>query len=301
MKLSYTTVALTGSSAAGKTNFLKLLNKRDFVEHHHSTNVAESEQVMYTAGVVGSGRESQWINLSHEHMLEQLKHYLETHVHTPVVTDDSMEEYTTKCPVEDDIVAARNLEDKKVIDPDSASPLGDKWKIVNFLDTGGQPEFINLFPAISSSVIITFIVLKMCGGVKSLDDPVKVIHCKDGVKSYEPYQLNYTILDLIKLLMAFSKDSCIKAKPLLLPMQQNNKNKNVSYQCCVGTHADKVTEAEVQAIDSTLKCTADELRCNKFLWELKNNILFPVNNKTAGSDNEDPIAGEIRSRIQGLI
>ena len=82
VKLSYTTVALTGSSAAGKSNFLNLLNKRNFVEHHHSTNVAKSEQVVYTAGIVGSGTESKWINLSHEHMLEQLKHYLETHVRT---------------------------------------------------------------------------------------------------------------------------------------------------------------------------------------------------------------------------
>ena len=303
MKLSYTTVALTGSSAAGKTNFLNLLNKKKFVERHDSTNVAESKQVMYTAGVVGSGRESQWINLSHEHMLEQLKHYLETHVHIPVVTDGSKKKYTTKSPVEDDIVAARNLEEIKVTDPDTAShaPLGDEWKIVNFLDTGGQPEFINLFPAISNSVIVTFIVLNMCGGVKSLDEPVRVIHCKDGVQSCNPYRLNYTNLDLIKLLIAFSKGSCVKVKSSLLPMQQNNKNSDFSYQCFVGTHADKITEAEVQAIDSTLKCTADELKCNKFLWEFKDNILFPVNNKTAGSDNEDPIAGEIRSRIQGLI
>ena len=299
LKLSYTTVALTGSSAAGKTSFLNLLSRKKFTAQHHSTNVAESKQVVYTAGVVGSGKESQWIDLSHKNMLEQLKDYLETHA--PTVTHTEMKKYTTKCQVEDDIVNADDMIIRKLLNQDNASSLGDVWKMVNFLDTGGQPEFVNLFPAISSSIIVTFIVLNMCGGVKSLDEPVKVIHSKHGVQSYEPYHLHYTNLDLIKLLMAFSKDSCIKAKPLLSPVQQKTKSTNTSYQCYVGTHADKVTTAEIQAIESKLKCTAHELKCNKLLWELNEEILFSVDNTTAGDDNEDPIAGIIRTRIQELV
>ena len=331
VKLSYTTVALTGSSAAGKTSFLNLLNKNKFIAHHDSTNVAQSKQVVYTAGVVGSGQESQWIDLSHKNMLEQLKDYLETKIpihssHKNVITQlkdylktkiqkvthTSATKNTSLCSVEYDIAAAKtpNCEDfsQKVpyTDPINALSLGDVWKIVNFLDTGGQPEFVNLFPAIRSSIIVTFIVLNMCGGVKSLDEPVKVIHRVKGVESYEPYSLHYTNLHLIKLLMAFSKDSCIKAKPPLLPIQQGNKNtcsKNASntYQCCVGTHADKVTPEEIQAIESKLKYTADELKCNTFLWELNEKILFPVDNTTAGGKKEDPIANIIRTRIQHLV
>ena len=293
IKLSYTTVALTGSSAAGKTSFLNLLSREKFTARYHSTNVAESKQVVYTAGVVGSGKESQWIDLSHKNMLEQLCGYLKTRI--PTVTHTGMGEYTTKCDVEDDI-AVRSLYDK-----DDASILGDVWKMVIFLDTGGQPEFINLFPTISSSIIVTFIVLNMCGGVKGLDEPVKVIHGKYGVQSYEPYHLHYTYLDLIKLLMAFSKDSSIKNKPPLSPVQQKHKNTSTSYQCYVGTHADKVTTAEIEVIEHKLKCTADELKCNKLLWELNEKVLFPVDNTTAGGDNEDPIAGIIRTRIQELV
>ena len=299
LKLSYTTVALTGSSAAGKTSFLNLLSRKKFTALHHSTNVAESKQVVYTAGVVGSGRESQWIDLSHDNMLEQLKDYLETHTHT--VTHTKMKKYTTKCQVEDDIAGATDMVIRKLLNPDNASSLGDVWKMVNFLDTGGQPEFINLFPAISSSIIVTFIVLNMCGGVKSLDERVKVIHSEHGVLSYEPYHLHYTNLDLIKLLMAFSKDSCIKAKPPLSPIQHKNKNSNTSYQCYVGTHADKVTTAEIQAIENKLKNTADELKCKEFLWELNEKVLFSVDNTTAGNDNEDPIADIIRTRIQDIV
>ena len=32
----------------------------------------------------------------------------------------------------------------------SNSPsLGEVWDIINFLDTGGQPEFVNILPAVS--------------------------------------------------------------------------------------------------------------------------------------------------------
>ena len=309
LKLSYTTIAITGSSAAGKTSFLNLLNKKKFTAHH-STNVAESKQVVCvnTAGVVGSGKESQWIDLNYETMLKQLRQYLDTQIQEPTISDQLRKldaqiqvpkepnVHATKCQVEDDI--AQNFSWFSLF---TTPTLGNVWKIVNILDTGGQPEFINLFPAISSSIIVTFIVLNMCGGVKSLDEPVKVIHSKHGEHSHEPYHLHYTNLDLIKLLMAFSNDSIIKVKPPLLPIQQNSKYTSASYQCYVGTHKDEVSKTEIQTIESKLNSTADELKCKELLWELNEEVLFPVDNTTAGGEKEDPIAGIIRTRIQELV
>jgi len=228
LKLSYTTIALTGSSAAGKTSFLNLLNRKKFIAHHHSTNVAESKQVVCVnmAGIVGSGKESQWIDLSHEIMIEQLGKYLKIQSKP---TSTITKQHAIECQVEEDI--ARDVLELKLFETPT---LGDVWKMVNILDTGGQPEFINLFPAISNSIIVTFIILNMCGGVKGLDEKVKVIHSKHGKQSYEPYCLHYTNLDLIKLLMAFSKESSIKIKPPLSPIQQNKTKLSISYQCYVG-------------------------------------------------------------------
>ena len=299
LKLRYTTIAFTGSSAAGKTSFFKLLNKEKFTTEHHSTNVAESKQIVYSAGVVGSGVKSQWVELSHETMLKQLGSYLKTHTKNLIsftsLRNKDTKSHTTKFQVEDNIAEHASKSFAK------SPSLGDVWKMVNFLDTGGQPEFINLFPTISSSIVLTFIILNMCGGVKSLDEPVKVIHSKHGRQSYEPYHLHYTNLDLIKLLMAFSKDSSLKTKSPLLPIESKNKNTSISYQCYVGTHADEVSKEEIQAIESELKCTSDELKCSKLLWELDKKVLFPVNNRTAGGENEDPIADLIRIRIQELV
>ena len=302
LKLSYTTVALTGPSAAGKTSFLNLLNRKKFTGHHNSTNVAESKQVVYvnTTGVVGSGEKSEWIDLSHETMLEQLRKHLQTHTTYPMLfrlhEDTSTQIHATKCQVVDDIA-----ENAASFNYDLTPTLGDVWRMVNFLDTGGQPEFINLFPAISSSIIITFIVFNMHGGKKCLDEPVKVIHCKDGKESYKPYHLHYTNLELMKLLMAFSKESSIKVKPPLPPTEQRSENSTTSYQCYVGTHADKVNEAEIQSIECKLQYTANELKCTETLWELEGKVLFPVDNTTAGGKKEDPIADIIRTRIHKVV
>ena len=297
LKLSHTTVALTGSSAAGKTSLLNLLSRQKFTAHHHSTNVAESKQVVYTAGVVGSGKESQWIDLSHENMIKKLNAYL---------SNASIPQPGFFSKLKRRLMVSKQHHGRSSIEHDIAFPyekesLEDRWKIVNFLDTGGQPEFINLFPTISSSIIVTFIVLNMCGGVKSLDEQVKVIHSKHGVPSYEPYHLHYTNLDLIKLLMTFSKESGIKTKPPLLPTEKKSKSTSAPYQCYVGTHKDKVMPTDIHAIESKLKHTADELKCSRYLWELDKKVLFPVDNTTAGHDEEDPIAGIIRTRIQELV
>ena len=294
LKLSYTTIAITGSSAAGKTSFLQLLSRKNFTRHYHSTGIVESRKIMSvnTFGVVGSGKESQWIDLDHETMLRQLRRYLYTQEEKPNKPKPKLEVHATKCQVEDDIAAIAT----DVLD--TMPRLGNVWKVVNILDIGGQPECIKLLPAISSSIMVLFIVLNMRGGVKSLDKPVKNIHSKHGVHSYEPYHLHYTNLDLIKLLMTFSNNSSI---PPVLSMRQNNKYASALYQCYVGTHKDHVSNEEIMAIERKLKNTAEELKCDKLVWELNEKVLFPVDNTTAGVEYEDPIATVIRMRIQKLV
>ena len=312
LKLSYTTIAFTGSAGAGKTNFLNLLYKKKFIPHHNSTGLATSENIISVkkAGVLGSGKESQWIEMNHDTMLLQLKGYLSSIEVMPTSSDNwtAMKRiisglsklFRSKQPiakatlVEKDIAASHTSHDMPL--------LGNVWNMINLLDTGGQPEFISLFPAIKSSVALTFIILNLRGGVKSLDEPVLVVHNEQGKQSYDPYCLTMTNLDLIKLLMASSTDSNVKISPPILPNKTKGIEGNNSYQCYVGTHADKASKKEIDNIEKKLKIVAHEFKCERFLWEHENNsILFPVDNTTAGSDKEDPIAEVIRSHVHELV
>ena len=330
LKLSYTTFAFTGSAGVGKTSFLNLLNKREFLSHHHSTGVVESEHVITVrqAGVVGSGGKSKWIELNHHSLLQQLSKHLQK-VSLPKTTNENRlrkaislpNMYNAllnsngsaskvisktislinlpsppsivnikKCPVEDDIARA------SIVTPS----LGEVWNMINLLDTGGQPEFVNLLPAISSSISLTFIVLNMERGVKAIDEPVLVVHSERGKQSFEPYHLGLTNLDLVKRLMASSKNSGLKTALPIQPAHKGVESDNI-YQCYVGTHADKVTATDIHEIEHKLESVAHELKCRKCLWECDENVLFTVDNRTAGRDDEDPNAELIRYRIQNLV
>jgi len=274
LKISYTTIAFTGSAGAGKTSFLNLLNKRKFISHHHSTGVVESEHVVTVkqAGVIGSGKESKWIELSHKNMLAQLKKTL-SNVSVAKSIKENTKSKTTSLPnLQDTSVGLRGttlkvstksmslinlkspstLNKRSAVEDDIASDksywvpsLGEVWNMINLLDTGGQPQFVSLLPAVSSSISLTFIILNMEGGVKALDEPVLVVHSEHGKQSFEPYRLGLTNLDLIKLLMASSKNSALRTSLLILPSHKGVENDN-TYQCYVGTHADKVGEKEIR-------------------------------------------------------
>ena len=108
--------------------------------------------------------------------------------------------------VEDD-VAKIDLSDVKIdiakADSSNTPSLGDVWNIINFLDTGGQPEFGNILPAVSSSIGLTFIVFSLN---KSLNNLVHVEHNVNGDPSFEPYDLDCTNEDFIKHLMVSSEN-----------------------------------------------------------------------------------------------
>ena len=79
--------------------------------------------------------------------------------------------------------------------------------IFQLLDSGGQPEFINILPAVSSSIALTFIVFNLS---KNLDDCVHVQHNVYGNPSFKPYHLDCINLELIIHLMVSSKNILIK-------------------------------------------------------------------------------------------
>ena len=176
---------------------------------------------------------------------------------------------------------------------------GEVLNIVTLLDTGGQPEYIHLLPIINIHPMVSFVVHDLS---RSLEDQVLMEFSEHGKHVFEPYQLKYSNLDMIKFLISSINDSLARSSsqvPQLVIIPGKNNN---SYICCVGTHADKVGLDIIQHIDKQLTTVVERLQCNALVWDkTEGGVLFPVDNTTAGDDSkEDPLANLIRNKIDTL-
>ena len=311
--MSYTTVLFTGSAGVGKTTLLSKLNKERLRRYHHSTGVAKSKHticVKTTAVIKSTDSGLQWTNIDYDSMIT----HLNKHLHTLRFPSESS---TTLLQTEntpgstrtgsgnkkiklDDIAKANEVaSDIAKAESSNAPSLGDVWDIINFLDTGGQPEFVNILPAVSSSIALTFIVFNLSEGLNSL---VHVKHNVRGEPSFEPYHLDCTNLEFIKHLMVSSENFNKNIAPSLKSIQREDGS-NDSKICYVGTHAMDSKE-EVQKIDGQLSSVANELKLHRrSFWSSPKEPLkrlFPIDMFKDQESFEDVIE-DIRDKIQKQV
>ena len=137
-------------------------------------------------------------------------------------------------------------------------PPGEVWDILTFMDTGGQPQFISMLPAVNSFAMITFIVHKMeKGGRNSLNKIVKVQYGNEkGEISYKPHPHKYTYLQLIETLISYASNILLPdTKFLDMVKIESKKYKNIRSILLVGTHSgdDKLSEKDIKRIDEELE------------------------------------------------
>ena len=183
--------------------------------------------------------------------------------------------------------------------------LGEVWDVVNFLDTGGQPEFVNILPAVSSSTALTFIVFNLH---KNLSDMVHVQHNVNGDPSFKPYDLDCSNLEFIKRLMVstenFNKN--VSSSLQLKSIQRKDKG-NDSKICYMGTHALGIKEEKIKEIDEELSSIASELGLHqRSFWpspEPQLKRLFPVDMFPTDKDKEsfEEIIEVVRDNIQSQV
>ena len=338
LKVSYTTVLFSGSSGVGKTTLLNKLNKDNLNRHHHSTGVAESKHAICikTTALVESTEGLQWTNLDYDSMIKCLHKHLYNLKYPSSVASLSSEgnissadsdkiihipqfPFPSSLPKDNMSATKENREiEVSIAKPDlvtvdimkadsSKTPsLGDVWDIINFLDTGGQPEFVNILPAISSSIALTFIVFNVS---KDLDSLVHVQHSVNGHQSFEPYYLDCTNLEFIKHLLVSSENFDRHITPVLgLKSIQRENSQNDSKICYVGTHALNVSETKIQEIDDKLSTIASEfdLHQRSFWASPKEPLkrLFPIDMFPVGKGKEeefDSIIKRIRDNIKKQV
>ena len=333
LKVSHTTIVFSGSSGVGKTSLVNKLNKEQVNRHHHSTGVAKSKHTISvkTAAVIESTRGLQWIELDYDSMIN----YLNKHLHNLKFSLSSSANVTkmlthrlkkvfhslpfqlirkstaasslkdnapdTEGPIRDNTDIERDIAEA---DSSNTPSLGDVWEIINFLDTGGQPEFVNILPAVSSSIALTFIVFNLS---KSLDELVHVEHNVKGDPSFKPYDLDCTNEEFIKRLIVSSENFNKINKPVQLTSIKREDGGNDSRICFVGTHALNVHKEKVQEIDDQLSSVAGELELQqRSFWsspkpQLKR--LFPVDMFPSSKKKEsfEDVIEDIRDNIQKQV
>ena len=169
--------------------------------------------------------------------------------------------------------------------------IPDEWDLFTLLDSGGQPEFIKMLPAINNFAAITFVVLNMCEGRKCIDDNVNAQYsCKDH--DYPEYKLKYTYKELIECLLSsvriattvkerkFFDDRFIKKAVVKWDAHPN------PVVCFIGTHADELKNKinVLNYIDEEIsRLIVMEKESQAFItWKdfLTQKYLIPIDNTT---------------------
>ena len=335
MKVRHAKVLFCGASGAGKTSFCRLLKNVPLDGKWNSTGLGESQQIMISEKA--TLKKNQWSELSPAEEIDQLKLRLkhdklkffqaQVAIDKKSVDDKKQPDETltggTQMPPTNQLqykVGSQTVKSFKKRVPEvekclisnfynaekqdtDCTEVHEIWDILTLLDTGGQPEFINMLPAVNSSATITFVVLNMAGEGKVLEERVQVHHFKNGIKSYEPYPLNYTNEDLIKCLVALLKDSIVRDVPLPKEIIAKEATDHKPGLCFVGTHLDKVKQDTVDSINKKLEKIVDCLEPNNSIYILNlGTILFAVDNTIAGQDSsQDSIANKIRLEVKKMI
>ena len=123
--------------------------------------------------------------------------------------------------------------------------IPETWDLFTLLDTGGQPEFINMLPAINATTAITFVVLNLSKGKECLNTPVIAQYKREGYK-YTKHELSYTNMDLLKCLFSSIKLAAMQKKKNFLHHDIIKMVKGDEHPqpivCIIGTHADGLKE-----------------------------------------------------------
>ena len=320
MKVRHAKILFCGASGAGKTSFCHLLKHKPFNEKHISTGLGDTQQIMVS--VKATMKDNILIELDPAEEIHQLKlrlkyRKLSDNDELKCIAEESTgnnlniectacakDESPNKADLSYNSFAATNKPVQPTlklcnVDKQLASTIYNCekelkepppiWDVLTLLDTGGQPQFINMLPAVNTSATITFVVLNMVGGVKMFDEQVQVHYNKDGntPSKYKPYPMNYTNKDLIKCLIALLKDSIVRNILPLTAEEYISKVAKESRQglCFVSTHLDKVKQEDVNEINEKLDEIVRELEASTSINILcLNKILLAVDNTVSGNE-----------------
>ena len=161
---------------------------------------------------------------------------------------------------------------------------------IYFTDTGGQPEFQEVLPALISGPALFFLVFKL---TDDLNQRYQVQFVSSSQTS-RPYESSFTVKETLLQSLASIASTCSYAS--------YTSKKMVAIQpqvVLVGTHEDQASEAQIKAIQQELKETlkkTDFYLRNMLVYAAEDKPVFTVNN--ISSDGQDTV--KIRREVERI-
>ncbi len=172
-------------------------------------------------------------------------------------------------------------------------------KDITFLkmeDTGGQPEFMDMLPALT---IGPGLYLLFCKLTEDLQSHFNVTYVSGSGESTTPEESTYTVEEI--LLTTLASISCFKTHTNTSEDTSSDEMFNKSVAYIIGTHKDQVTEEDIEEFDDQLQenvCKAEFFRDDLVQFSCKNRMVFPIDNMYGGASEVKKIRNFIEEGMK---
>ena len=154
-------------------------------------------------------------------------------------------------------------------------------------DTGGQPEFMDMLPALT---IGPALYLLFCKLIDDLLSNYTVSYLSESGEFTTPVQSTYTVEEV--LLTALASVSCFNSYSTHISSDESSEDKllrscNKSVAYILGTHKDLVTEQEIAEFDEKLQNSirsTDFFQKNLVQFSSQDRMVLPIDNMHGGED-----------------
>ena len=182
-------------------------------------------------------------------------------------------------------------------DPEEFQLLLDDLTLLNMIDAGGQPAFVEMLPALTIGSALYLLFFRMDQELRKVY-PVRFLASEKDrdIVLESSYCTEDVLCQSLSTVACFSSFTTSRR----LPSQQS-----ISRAILFGTHKDEVEkqgtlEARITEINNTLWETLSGIQTDLLIKADKENNFFPVDNMD-GNDNIDRIRMEIDSVVQQVF
>lgn len=186
--------------------------------------------------------------------------------------------------------------------------LLENTALLNMSDTGGQPEFMDMLPAL---VIGPALYLIFCKLNQPLQSHYTISYLNPlSLESTIPIRSTYTVEEVV--FQSLSAITCLSTTDSstdnsdselqglgVLQSQPSSLTKSKAF--IVGTHKDLVTEAEIEAFDAEIQTrvrATDFFNEDVIQFASENRLILPIDNKSGGADEISKVRKFLEDQMQ---